>query len=122
MRRLTPLVALLAVVCFGQQNAAVEQKGLKVLAGLEKTYSAAKAKSLKAPKDTKLKASYVKATLALADEEMTSPALAARVKYKKALGHYREVRKVDPKNAKAKENIDLIEGIYKQMGRPIPPS
>jgi hypothetical protein len=122
MRRLTPLLALLAALSFGQANDQVTQKALKVLAGLEKTYVAAKAKSVKAPKDAKLKTSYIKATMALADEEMTSLGLPARVKYKKALAHYREVKKVDPKNAKAKQNIDLIEGIYKQMGRPIPPS
>ena len=43
-----------------------------------------------------------------------------RVKYPGALKAYREVLKYDKTNAKAKQNIATIEGIYKSMGRPIP--
>ena len=41
-------------------------------------------------------------------------------KYRKALFEYRRVLAVDPSNVEAKQNKDLIEGIYRQMGRPIP--
>ena len=44
----------------------------------------------------------------------------ARTKYRAALDDYRQALKADPTNAEAKHNKDLIEGIYKQMGRPIP--
>jgi len=41
-------------------------------------------------------------------------------KYPSALRQYRLVATIDPANAEAKQNINLIEGIYNQMGRPIP--
>jgi tetratricopeptide (TPR) repeat protein len=37
-----------------------------------------------------------------------------------ALRHYRRVLELDPENTRAKVEIDQIEGIYEQMGRPIP--
>jgi len=123
MRSVLACVALLiGAVGYCQGAAKLDQKELAMLKGLEKTYSAAKAKSLKAPKDAKLKKDYVGATLKYADAVLVSPALSPKEKYPRSLKLYREARKVDPKNAHAKENIDLIEGIYKQMGRPIPPN
>jgi hypothetical protein len=44
----------------------------------------------------------------------------ARVKYRAALDDYRKALAADPSNAEAKQSKALIEGIYKQMGRPIP--
>jgi hypothetical protein len=37
-----------------------------------------------------------------------------------ALRHFRKVLELDPGNSRAQAEIDQIEGIYKQMGRPIP--
>jgi tetratricopeptide (TPR) repeat protein len=37
-----------------------------------------------------------------------------------ALRHYRRVLELDPDNRRAKNEIDQIEGIYQQMGRPVP--
>jgi tetratricopeptide (TPR) repeat protein len=37
-----------------------------------------------------------------------------------ALRHYRRVLELDPDNSRARAEIDQIEGIYQQMGRPIP--
>jgi tetratricopeptide (TPR) repeat protein len=51
---------------------------------------------------------------------MTSPALTPKEKYPKALALFREALKVDPKNKVALENKNMIEQIYKSMGRPIP--
>ena len=44
----------------------------------------------------------------------------ARIKYRMALLDYRAALLADPTNAEAKQNKDLIEGIYKEMKRPIP--
>ncbi|MBL8235467.1 MAG: hypothetical protein JNL98_43635, partial [Bryobacterales bacterium] len=41
-------------------------------------------------------------------------------KYPGALRQFRKTVEYDPKNAKAKEHIATIEGIYKSMGRPVP--
>jgi hypothetical protein len=43
-----------------------------------------------------------------------------RIKYRAALKDYRQALKFDPANKLAKSNKDLIEGIYKSMGRPVP--
>jgi hypothetical protein len=51
---------------------------------------------------------------------MNDPNAGARVKYRAALDDYRKSLAADPANAEAKHNKDLIESIYKQMGRPIP--
>ncbi|MEX0680146.1 MAG: hypothetical protein WD097_02100 [Balneolales bacterium] len=37
-----------------------------------------------------------------------------------ALRHFRRVLELDDDNTQAQEHIDLIEGIYRQMGRDIP--
>jgi hypothetical protein len=99
-----------------------DKKELAMLAGLTKTQVAAKAAFAKKPKDAKVKKAYIDATMKLADAELISPALLPKEKYPRSLRHYREVRKADPKNAKAIEQIALIEGIYKSMNRPIPPN
>ena len=55
-------------------------------------------------------------------ERMTDNNAAPRLKYRAALGDFRRALNLDPANAKAKQNVALIEGIYKSMGRPIPGS
>ena len=99
-----------------------DSKELARLAKLEAAQVAAKRASLAKPKSAGLKKAYVKATLAVGKAYMTTPAVAPRVKYPKSLRYYREARKADPKNAEAIEAITMMEGIYRSMGRPIPPS
>jgi hypothetical protein len=41
-------------------------------------------------------------------------------KYPGALRQFRQVLTYDANNKKAKDNIALIEGIYKSMGREVP--
>ncbi len=91
-----------------------------MLAKLEKTQVTAKAAYTKAPKNANAKKAYVAATMKLASTVLVSPALGPKDKYPKSLRLFREAYKVDPTNKEAKSQIDLIEGIYKQMGRPIP--
>jgi tetratricopeptide (TPR) repeat protein len=71
-------------------------------------------------KDPKTKNAYVQATIKLATDTMGANSLESKVKYPAALKLYREALKVDPTNKDAMGYKNLIEGIYKQMGRPIP--
>ena len=90
------------------------------LTKLEKAYKAAKAALAKSPKNAKAKKDFASIGTAYGHESMVSPVLGAKVKYAQALRIYREVLKVDPSQATAKSESDLIISIYKQMGRPIP--
>jgi tetratricopeptide (TPR) repeat protein len=67
-----------------------------------------------------VKQALAEANLAKADAFMYDDSAPPRVRYSTALRAYRETLKYDPKNKKAQDNIATIEGIYKQMGRPIP--
>lgn len=98
----------------------MDKKELAMLAGLEKKHVAAEAAFKKKPADAKLKKTHLDAARKLADAVLVSPALAPKDKYPKSLRLYRGIVKVEPKNAHAKKQIDLIEGIYRSMGRPIP--
>ncbi len=40
--------------------------------------------------------------------------------YKFALADYRRVLRYQPDNQEARQNLDTIVGIYKQLGRPVP--
>jgi hypothetical protein len=53
---------------------------------------------------------------------MYNSPMSPKEKYPKALALYREVVKLDPTNDQAKNAVDMIESIYRQMGRPIPES
>lgn len=53
---------------------------------------------------------------------MTDNNALPRLKYRAALGDFRRALKLDSANAKAKQNVALIEGIYQSMGRPVPQS
>jgi hypothetical protein len=86
----------------------------------EANYRTAMAAYAKAPTNAEAKANFVMAAASFGTANMMSETLDRKVKYKVALQYYREVLKVDPKNEEALKNKDLIEGIYKQMGRPIP--
>jgi hypothetical protein len=44
----------------------------------------------------------------------------AKVKYRAALDDYRKALALDPENSEAKSNKEMIESIYKSMGRPVP--
>ncbi len=71
-------------------------------------------------KDAEVNAALADAHLKYGDSFMYNESLPPRQKYRPALKQYREVLVYDPNNDKAKKNIQLIEGIYKQMGMPIP--
>jgi tetratricopeptide (TPR) repeat protein len=72
------------------------------------------------PSDVALKQSLVSAHLKYAAFFMYNDTLSPKEKYPSALKQYREVLKIDPTNADAKQNADLIINIYHQMGREVP--
>jgi predicted Zn-dependent protease len=72
------------------------------------------------PKSPEITKALADAYMTSADAVMADAALPPVRKYPGALRSYRKVLELDKTNAKAKANIAQIEGIYTQMGRPIP--
>lgn len=121
---LTCMLALAA----GSVHAAPPAKAAKPAAAAAKPaakYDEAKLEALEAklaknPKDAKLKMETAEANYQVGYATMTNPDLPPRMKYGTALKKYRRALALNPKHAEAAKNKDLIEGIYRQMGRPIP--
>jgi tetratricopeptide (TPR) repeat protein len=107
----TALLGADSVVTQAKQKVA-EKKFDEAIAMLDKAY--------KAKATPELSKALADASMAKADDAMFGNSLPPREKYPTALRSYREVLKYDKLNTKAKESIATIEGIYKQMGRPIP--
>lgn len=119
MKRVFSVVV--AMICtFAIAQRGTEQVDDKKLKQLEKSYVSAKAAFGKKPKDAKVKRTYLDSTLAYGLGNMYSVSLPPNQKYKMALVYFREVLKVEPNNKVAKENKEMIESIYKSMGRPVP--
>ncbi len=72
------------------------------------------------PKSVEIQKALASAYLGKADSLMYNSSLPPRQKYPDALRAYRKVLLYDKTNKKAQEGVSTIEGIYKQMGRPIP--
>lgn len=78
-------------------------------------------KKLKAhPTDKALRQRTADATYAAGHAMMVSPKLGSRVKYRGALRLFRRTLQLDPRHRKALSDKNLIVGIYRQMGRPVP--
>lgn len=117
----TLAVALLAGMAGAQGKADPNAAEKKELTRLESAYKAAKAQSKKSPKDVKLKNAYSKATTDYGTAVMKAQSLTDRsAKYAKALRLFREALVANPDNAEAKANKDMIESIYRSLGKPIP--
>jgi tetratricopeptide (TPR) repeat protein len=74
----------------------------------------------KNPSDASAKKALADATFQNAQFYMYKSPLPPNQKYPKALTLYREVLKLDPSNSAAQDSVDMIESIYRQMGRPVP--
>lgn len=106
--------------------AAAKKAAPAAKAGAAAKYDEAKLKELeaklaKSPKDVKLKQQVAEANYQVGHYiEYDKPGLAPREKYRPALKLYRRALQLNPSHAQAKKEKDQIEGIYKQMGMPIP--
>jgi tetratricopeptide (TPR) repeat protein len=114
------MTVCLAVSLFAG-DAAVDQ-AKKQIAG--KKYDEAIATlepALKAkPKSVEVQKALSEAYTGKADVLMNNAALPPRQKYPEALRAFRKAVELDKENKKAKDGAEMIEGIYKQMGRPVP--
>lgn len=72
------------------------------------------------PNDEVLKKAQVDAHIKYGNYLMYESTLPPKEKYPSALRQYRMAVAIEPTNAEAKQNINLIEGIYNQMGRTVP--
>lgn len=72
------------------------------------------------PADAALKQAAAAALADAGDAMMMKSTQASRGKYRGALRYFREALAIDPSNKKALGGRDLIVGIYKQMGLPVP--
>lgn len=126
MKFVRPLLAIVCLFCLAvgasaQFMTAAEKKAEATkIAALAKTYSGAKAASVKAPKDVKKRTVFVKSTNAYAYAVMTAASLGPKDKYPRALRLYRESQKTNPADKDSKKWVLSIEDIYRSMGRPIP--
>lgn len=72
------------------------------------------------PNDGAVKKTMAEALMGNGDAYTYNDKLPPFRKYPVALKSYRRVLEFDKTNQKAKDNISMIEGIYKSMGRPVP--
>ncbi|MDP1677188.1 MAG: hypothetical protein Q8L88_10020 [Bacteroidota bacterium] len=91
-------------------NTAQFEEGIKQLEEIQK----------KSPNDIALQQSLVSAYIKFGHFYLNNDTLAPKVKYPTALKYYRAALKIDPNNKDAEDNANLIIGIYKDMGRPVP--
>jgi tetratricopeptide (TPR) repeat protein len=90
-------------------NAPIDQK----VAELEAAYA-------KNPGDASAKKQLADASFENAQFYMYKSPLPPNQKYPKALALYKRTVDLDPSNVSAKESIDMIESIYRSMGKPVP--
>lgn len=111
---------MIAALSYGQKTAPKETEA-KALARLEVAYKSAKAKAKAKPKVATLRKAHARAATALGTAVMNSQAARSRSqKYVEALKLFREALAIDPSDAEAKQNKELIESIYLSMGKKIP--
>ena len=118
--KLASSILIFALAVGAMAQGAPGQVSEAKLKNLTADYKTTKAAFAKKPKDAKVKKKYLDATFALGMGTMYGEKLSPREKYAGALTYFREVLKVEPKHKGAKEQYDLIAGIYKQMGKPVP--
>lgn len=117
------VLALLLTGCGGKNEnvAKIGEANKTIAAGdFDKGIALLDALGKDAPADTTVLRARIDAYMNYATFLMYESPLPPKQKYSTALKMYRFAVKLDPTNKVAKENIATIEGIYQQMGRPIP--
>lgn len=115
------MTAALAAMMAAAANPKVAEAQAKVKAGKFEEAIAVLGPAHKAnPKDAEVSKALAETHLKYGDSFMYNEQLPPRQKYRPALKQYREVLTIDPAHKDAGAKVKLIEGIYKQMGMPIP--
>jgi tetratricopeptide (TPR) repeat protein len=120
MKRTLATLALGAALLFGANKAVDQAKALIKEKKFEEAVAVLDPAAKAAPKDAAVKNAMVEALMGNADAYMYNDKLPPFRKYPVALKSYRRVLEFDKTNQKAKDNVSMIEGIYKSMGRPVP--
>jgi hypothetical protein len=126
MKLFLPIVLVAALVfggCSGKNSdaAKIADAGKAIDAGeFEKGVALLDALGKDNPGDPAVKKARVDGYMKYANHLMFASNLPPKQKYSTALKMYRNVVALDPTNEEAKKNAGMIEGIYTQMGRPIP--
>ena len=120
MRRTLLTLALGAAMMFGANKAVDDAKALMKDKKFEEAVAVLEPAAKAAPKDAVVKSALVEALMGNGDSYMYNEKLPPFKKYPAALKNYRRVLEYDKTNQKAKDNVAMIEGIYKSMGRTVP--
>lgn len=120
MYRFIASIAVCTALLLGQNKAVTDAKALMKEKKFEEAVAILEPAAKAAPKDAVVKKTYVEALMGNADAYMYNDKLPPFKKYPTALRGYRKVVELEPTNTKAKDNVAMIENIYKSMGRPVP--
>ncbi len=120
MKRIFATIALSAVLALGADKAVDSAKALIKEKKFEEAIAALEPSLKTNPKNTAAKTAMVEALMGNGDFYMYNDKLPPFRKYPAALKSYRRVLEFDKANQKAKDNVSMIEGIYKSMNRPVP--
>jgi len=120
IRLWAPIFLAVVMLAQGSSKVIADAKAKSKAGEHDAAVAALEAAAKASPKDAALKKALGEAHLAAGDFYYTNEKLPPFRKYPAALRSYRKVLEFDKDNAKAKANIATIEGIYKQMGRPVP--
>jgi len=112
-------LAALAPAAFAQAPAQVK-KDQADLAKLSTQRDASKTAMYKHPGNASYRHAFVLINDRFANKTMNASWMTPHDKYSKALRLYRVSLNLDPHDPDAKQWVDMIESIYKSMGRPIP--
>ncbi len=116
------LVSLVLGVCLllAANKAVDEAKALMKDKKYEEAVAVLEPALKSSPNDAAVRKTMAEALMGNGDAYMYNEKLPPFRKYPVALKSYRRVLEFDKTNQKAKDNIAMIEGIYKSMGRPVP--
>ena len=115
------LIATLATGLLAAVNAKVDQAKAKIKDGkYEEAIALLGAETKAKPKDAEVKKALANAHFEYGNFYMNNQQLPPFRKYPAALREFRATVGLEPDHAKAKENIKMIEEIYKSMGREVP--
>lgn len=120
IRKLTMSAALTAGLLLAA-NAKIDEAKAKLKAQkYGEAITLLRAEHEKNPKDKQVTEALSEAHTVYGESVMNNAAMPPFRKYPAALKEFRTALELDKENKKARENIDLIESIYKSMGRPVP--